>query len=82
MLCCVVLRCVALRCVVLCCVMLCYGMLCLRQKQRRIAAATTAQHFVSASQILINNNGKVVYLHYTTVDCVCLSVVLVAFRSC
>ena len=32
--------------------------------------------------IIIGVPGKVVYLHYTTVNCTYLSVVLVPFRSC
>ena len=36
---------------------------------------------LSPVKTIIGVPGKVVYLHYTTVYCVCLSVVLVAFRS-
>ena len=38
--------------------------------------------YLSPVTTIIDVPGKVVYLHYTTVYCACLSVVLVAFRSC
>ena len=37
--------------------------------------------YLSPVKTIIDVPGKVVYLHYTTVYCACLSVVLVAFRS-
>ena len=36
---------------------------------------------LSPVKTIIGVRRKVVYLHYTTVYCACLSVVLVAFRS-
>ena len=38
--------------------------------------------YLSPIRTIIGVPGKVVYLHYTTVYCAYLSVVLVPFRSC
>ena len=38
--------------------------------------------YLSHVGTIIDVQGKVVYLHYTTVYCVYLSVILVPFRSC
>ena len=38
--------------------------------------------YLSPVKTIINVPEKVVYLHYTTVYCACLSVMLVTFRSC
>ena len=38
--------------------------------------------YLSPIKLIIGVPGKVVYLHYTTVYCAYLSVVLVPFRSC
>ena len=39
-------------------------------------------HTCPQLKLIIGVPGKVVYLHYTTVYCACLSVVLVPFHCC